>query len=166
MPRPMLKIPRQQMETYSILSATSSENKQKQMQAIDKMKLDRLLRKKRSKAYMEAMQSLDAGGHVHNQHKVEEIINAIKNEFPEVALVEIGLLLGIVAICYLGDSYEVHSLDITGSIVHHYKRGESMPYGLERARVIAMRGGFEFIEVYTDCLRAVSADGTVSVINC
>jgi hypothetical protein len=39
-----------------------------------------------------------------------------------------------------------------------------MPGGLEKARGIAMRGGYEFIEVYADCCRCVSSNGSVSVI--
>ena len=128
------------------------------------MKLNRLLRKSRSKEYMEAIHSLDAGGHIHNQKKVNDIISTIKGEFPEVELT--GILLGYVAICYLGKPYEVHTLDITGGIIEHYKAGHTLPNGLEKARSIAMRGGYEFIEVYADCCRAISSNGSVSVISC
>ena len=54
---------------------------------------------------------------------------------------------------------------MTGEIIEHYKSGQSLPGGLEKARSIAMRGGYEFIEVYSDCCRAVSSNGSVSVIN-
>ena len=129
---------------------------------MDKMKLDRLLRKTRSKEYMEALHKLDAGGHVHNQQKVNEIIDTIKNEFPEVEIS--GVLLGFVSICYLGNPYEVHTLDMTGQIIEHYKSGQILPGGLEKARSIALRGGYDFIEVYVDCCRCVSATGAVSVV--
>lgn len=132
------------------------------MQQIDKMKLDKLLRKARSKEYMDALHKLDAGGHVHNQDKVNEIISAIRKEFPEVEIS--GILLGCVSSCYLGKPYEVHILDIANEIVEHYKVGETLPNGLEKARSIAIRGGYDFIEVYVDCCRAISSDGTVSVI--
>lgn len=129
---------------------------------MDKMKLDRLLRKTRSKEYMETLHKLDAGGHVHNQQKVNEIIDTIKNEFPEVEIS--GVLLGFVSICYLGKPYEVHTLDMTGQIIEHYKSGQTLPNGLEKARSIALRGGYDFIEVYVDCCRCVSATGAVSVV--
>lgn len=166
MPKPILRKPDQQVRTNNILSAVSQENQQQKQQAqqISKMKLDRLLRRPRSKAYMEAMHKLDAGGHVHNQNKVNEIIDAIKNEFPEVEIS--GILLGCVALCYLGKPYEVHTLDMNQGIIEHYKTGETLPGGLEKARGIAMRGGYDFIEVYVDCCRAVSSNGTVSVIPC
>lgn len=164
MPRPMLRTPqKQEKQTQSILSATQNREQQKQTSQIDKMKLDRLLRKTRSKEYMDAIHRLDAGGHVHNRQKVDSIINTIRNEFPEVEIS--GIMLGIVSICYLGRPYEVHTLDITGQIIEHYKTGSALPGGLEKARGIAMHGGYDFIEVYVDCCRAVSSNGAVSVIS-
>lgn len=163
MPRPMLRSSQNQTQQNSILSTIYNERKEQQQQ-MDKMKLDMLLRKSRSKEYMEAIHKLDAGGHVYNQDKVNDIISIIKNEFPEVELS--GILQGYVAVCYLGEPYEVHTLDITGRIIEHYKEGQALPNGLEKARSIAMRGGYEFIEVYTDCCRAISSNGAVSVIPC
>ena len=165
MPKPMLRQPQTQQQTSSILSATQQNQAQKQQtQQMDKMKMDRLLRKKRSKEYMDAMHRLDAGGHVHNQNKVNEIIDAIRQEFPEVEIS--GILLGYVSICYLGRPYEVHTLDMTGQIIEHYKAGQALPGGLERARYIALRGGYDFVEVYVDCCRCISSNGTVSVVSC
>ena len=163
MPRPILKAPQTQTKSTTTLSATKQQSNQ-QTQQIDKMKLDRVLRQKRSKKYMDAIHRLDAGGHTHNQQKVNEIIAALRDEFPEVQLS--GILLGYVAICYLGHPYEVHTLDMTGEIIEHYKCNETLPGGLEKARSIALRGGYDFIEVYTDCCRAISHNGTVSVFSC
>ena len=126
------------------------------------MSLDRLLRKSRSKEYIDAIHQLDAGGHVHNKKEVNEIINTIKSEFPDVDIN--GVLLGFVAKCYLGAPYEAHTLDLVGEIIEHYKRGETLPGGLDKAKSIALHGGYDFIEVYTDCCRAISSNGSVSVI--
>ena len=167
MPRPMLRTPQTQTQTQAnnLLSATfNNQQRNQQHQQRDKMKMDRILRQSRSKAYMDALHKLDASGHVHNQNKVNEIINTIKSEFPEIELN--GILLGYVAICYLGKPYEVHTLDITGGIIEHYKAGHTLPNGLEKARSIAMCGGYDFIEVYVDCCRAISSTGAVSVISC
>ena len=165
MPRPILRTPQQnQTQTNNVLSATNNQEQKQQGQQIDKMKLDRLLRQTRSKEYMDALHKLDAGGHVHNQHKVNDIINVIRQEFPEVEIS--GILLGYVSMCYLGKPYEVHTLDLTGGIIEHYKAGNTLPNGLEKARSIAMRGGYDFIEVYVDCCRAISSNGNVSVISC
>ena len=112
---------------------------------------------------MDAICKLDAGGHVHNQEQVDKIINIIKSEFPEIEIS--GILLGYVAICYLGEPYEVHTLDVSGRIIEHYKSGQALPNGLEKARGIAMRGGYDFIEVYVDCCRAISSNGSVAVVS-
>lgn len=165
MPKPILNAVKQTaVKQNDILSAAGRQEQRGQQKQTDKMKLDRLLRRRRSKEYMDALHSLDAGGHVHNQDKVNEILHTIQNEFPEVELSE--MLLGYVSICYLGKPYEVHVLDVTGRIIEHYQAGQMLPDGLEKARGIAMRGGYEFIEVYIDCCRAVSANGAVSVIPC
>lgn len=162
MPRPILRPQETKLDTGISLNTRPAMKQDEKLSQNEKMKLDRLLRKPRSKAYMEAMHRLDAGGHVHNQKVVEEIVNTIKQEFPEVELS--GILLGYVAVCYLGKPYEVHTLDMTGSIIEHYKAGQILPGGLEKARSLAMRGGYDFIEVYVDCCRAISSNGSVSVI--
>ncbi len=160
MPRPLFR-PQQTQSAVSLNTRPQTQPKQELSQQ-EKMKLDRILRRPRSKAYMEAMHKLDAGGHVHNADKVNVIIEVIRNEFPEIELQ--GILLGFVSICYLGKPYEVHTLDMTGSIIEHYKAGQPLPGGLEKARSMALRGGYDFIEVYVDCCRAVSSSGRVSVI--
>ena len=158
MPKPILNSYQSQKQTQASHIMTSNL---KQPQ-IDKLSLDRLLRKSRSKEYMDAIHQLDAGGHVHNKKEVNEIINTIKSEFPDVDIN--GILLGFVAKCYLGAPYEAHTLDLVGEIIEHYKRGEMLPGGLDKAKSIALHGGYDFIEVYTDCCRAISSNGSVSVI--
>lgn len=158
MPKPILNSYQSQKQTQASHIMTSNL---KQPQ-IDKLSLDRLLRKSRSKEYMDAIHQLDAGGHVHNKKEVNEIINTIKSEFPDVDIN--GILLGFVAKCYLGAPYEAHTLDLVGEIIEHYKRGEPLPGGLDKAKSIALHGGYDFIEVYTDCCRAISSNGSVSVI--
>lgn len=158
MPKPILNSYQSQKQTQASHIMTSNL---KQPQ-IDKLSLDRLLRKSRSKEYMDAIHQLDAGGHVHNKKEVNEIINTIKSEFPDVNIN--GILLGFVAKCYLGAPYEAHTLDLVGEIIEHYKRGETLPGGLDKAKSIALHGGYDFIEVYTDCCRAISSNGSVSVI--
>ncbi len=159
MPRPMLHNNTQQAQ-LSRLSLTpprvrTSDPKQK-------MRLDRLLREPRSREYVALLKKLDAGGHVMNRQACQDIVDRIKAELPEVELE--GLLIGIVSRCYLGDDYEVHTLDLSGSIIEHYHRGQTLPNGMEKARALALHGSYAFIEVYTDCCRAISDDGSVSVV--
>ena len=163
MPKPLLN-PQKEREgkQQPLLSASKEQIKSKPSAQMSKLEQDRLLRKTRSKEYMEAMQKLDTGGHVHNKSAVQDIMDALAKEFPEINLPDI--LLGIVAPCYLGDPYEVHSVDIAGNITTHYKSGQPMPGSLEKVRGMVMNGGYILVEVYTDCCRAVSANGTVSVV--
>jgi hypothetical protein len=164
MPRPLLRT--QDVNDIKInITATPVQDNFQFTKQKDKLKLDRLLRTARSKTYMEALHKLDAGGHVHNKDKIDEIIKVIQDEFPEVEIEEIfSEFIGYVSKCYLGKPYEVHTLTVTGAIIEHYKSGNPLPDGLEKARTIAKRGGYEFIEVYTDCCRAISSNGSVSVI--
>lgn len=120
------------------------------------------LRQKRSAAYVEAMTKLDAGGHVHSRAATEALMEAIRNELPDIQID--ALPIGILAKCYLGDPYEVHTLDYSGSIVQHYKRGQPAPNGMERARSLARAGQYAFIEVYADKLIAVSALGQTAIV--
>ena len=145
MPKPMLRQLQVQTQTNTLLNAAQNQQPKQQVQQMDKMKLDRILRKTRSKEYMQALHKLDAGGHTHNQSKVNEIIDIIRNEFPEIEIS--GILLGCVSICCLGKPYEVHTLEMAEQIIEHYKEGQMLPSGLEKARSIAMRGGYDFIEV-------------------
>lgn len=163
MPRPMFRSP-EQKNSQNQQTQFLNTRQVRQTRQLSKMEIDRLLRKPRSKKYMEAIRRLDAGGHVTNQTKVNEMLAAIREEFPELELAQVSNLLGIVSKCYLGAPYEVHSLDVAGRIVEHYKAFYKMPGELEKARSLAIHGGYEFIEVYTDCCRAVSSSGQVSVI--
>ena len=162
MPKPLLRKPETQTQSNNILSATYTRENRQNAKQMNQMQLDRVLRKTRSKAYMDALAKLDAGGHTHNQKQIDDLMEVIRAEFPEVELE--GILLGFVSKCYLGDDYEVHTVDITGRIIEHYKKGHPLPGGLEKARSIAIRGGYAYIEVYVDCCRCVAENGTVSVI--
>ena len=160
MPRPMLHSEKSVKIDTSLNLGLHNETKVDTKKAT--MLQERLLRKKRSKEYMNALSKLDVGGHVHNQAVINEIRNAIREEFPDIDI--FGHLIGIVALCYLGEPYEVHTLDLTNNIVEHYERGQSLPQGMERARGLVLHGNYEYIEVYNDCCRAISTNGDVSVI--
>jgi hypothetical protein len=158
MPKPLLN--KTDVKTKS--SIFNIEQKKIQTPSISKDYIDKILRSKRSKDYMACFNKLDNGNATMNQQKVAEILAGIANEFPEVQLS--GFLLGYVSKCYLGDTYEVHTVNISGQIITHYKNGELLPDGMEKARSIAMNPAYIFIEVYTDCCRAISKSGLVSVV--
>lgn len=91
MPKPMLRRSQVQAQANTLLSAAQNQQQKQRTQQIDELKVDRPLRKPYSKEYIDAIHRLDAGGHVHSQHKVNEIMNTIRNEFlePEIS----GILL-------------------------------------------------------------------------
>lgn len=119
------------------------------------------LRQKRSPAYMAALQRLDAGAHVQNAAALQSLIDAIANEFPELAIDQRPM--GIIAKCFLGEPYEVHRCDLDGSIIEHFERFRQMPPLYERGRALATHGAYVLIEVYADSLRAIGRDGSVAV---
>lgn len=120
------------------------------------------LRQRRSKAYVDSMKKLDAGGHTANRQAVEDLLNAIQSELPEISIDHYPI--GIVAKCFLGHPYEVHTLDRTCSIIEHYKFSQPLPSQLDRARGLAVHPGYAFIEVYADKLIAVSENGETSIV--
>lgn len=150
------------MDRRSGLSLDRKEAGQTGGRTMSKSEMDRLLRKPRSKAYMEAMRKLDIGSHTINKAQQDEIIQILQEEFPEIQLE--GILIGIIAKCYIGPEYDVHTLSLAGGIIHHFHKGESMDPDLARARALAARGTYEFIEVYHDCCRCISANGSVAIV--
>ncbi len=160
MPRPILKT----NNTNKFSFESSQKSQSVKNLGIDMEDYNLMLRKKRSPKYVEILSSLDLKGLENNQAKINEIINEIHKELPEVKLYEVSVLLGIISKCYLGYPYEVHILDMEQNIVEHYKINEKLPAGMEKARNLALNQGYKFIEVYNDCCRAVSKNGQVSVI--
>ncbi len=120
------------------------------------------LRQKRSKSLLDQIGKIDAGHRHHDQQALDQLIAVIGAEFPDLTIEQRPL--GIVAKCYLGHPYEVHVCDLAGGIVEHFELGRSMSALFERARSLARHSTYSFIEVYADTLRAVSEDGSVSVI--
>ena len=130
---------------------------------LSKAELELRLRQKRSANYIRTMTQLDAGCHCQDPRAVEALIAAIQQELPEVTIEK--LPIGIVSRCFLGEDYEVHTLDRTGGIVQHYRRHQSLPPLLERARSLALHSQYLFVEVYVDSLVAIRSNGETSFIN-
>lgn len=159
MPRKLLN-----MSSNSSISLSSKESVKVNSSTVTSTgRIANILRKKRSKEYMSALNKLDIGDGKLKQTEIDQIINTIKSEFPEVNLN--GILKGYISKCYLGGTYEVHTLTFVLEILTHYHTGEVLPDDMERARSLAKKGMYEYIEVYSDCCRTVSESGDVSVIN-
>lgn len=118
------------------------------------------LRRKRTTSYLELFSELD----VHHQVNVnvDTIIAAIAREFSDIP--STNQLLGIVAKCYLDDMCDVHLLDRENKIMKHVQKTEQLPSSFDKARGLALHPSYLLIEVYPDCLRAVSLSGEVSVV--
>jgi hypothetical protein len=122
------------------------------------LELQERLRKGRNSSYMEVIGKLDTAIDVN----IDSILQQIEQEFSDVRLED--QLLGIVAKCYLGSDYDIHLLDRNQKIMQHLKRTNPLPAEFKQARSLAFHKQYAFIEVYPDCLRAVSLNGEVSVV--
>jgi len=123
------------------------------------------VRTARSRPYVEALSRLDTGTPGADLEKaVADLVEQIRGELGEIELNLPKQLVGIVARCYLGDPYEVHTLDLTHRIVHHYRSSEPLPGLLEQARGLALHPAYAFVEVYENLLVAIRRGGEVAVV--
>lgn len=130
--------------------------------------LEARLRQPRSAAYLTALTQMDSGGHVCDPQAVQTLLAALREEFPDLSIEDYPL--GIVAQCYLGAPFEVHTFDFgaevhPSNVVHHYKTFETLPAPLEAARSLALSPAYAFVEVYTDKLVPVATTHTVSIVS-
>ena len=124
--------------------------------------LRQALRRPRSAGYVTALGKMDVAGHQVDKAAQDTLVAAIAAEFPDLTIQQRPL--GIVCKCFLGSPYVVHICDLDLNIVEHFEHFRSMPQPYERARPLALHPSYAFIEVYADSLRAIAADGSVSVI--
>lgn len=114
--------------------------------------------KNRSREYINLFTSLDHSS-LSETGGMESLMAGIREEFGTAELQ--SLPQAIVAKCYLGNPYEVHTLDLGGQmIIHHYKKSESLPGHIEKARSLALHHAYSLVEVYTDKLIVVNEDGS------
>lgn len=109
---------------------------------------------RRSSRYVDAIGRLDAG--VVHDADVSEIAETVRAEFGPGASMPVGLL----ARCFLGAPYEVHTIDLTDLVVEHYELGRALPEPYARARRLALHPAYLAIEVYRDRLVCLREDGT------
>lgn len=121
---------------------------------------DRDILKKRSKKYFDLIAGLDAKT-LTDTKGMDDLMKAIREEFGTAELA--SLPLGIVAKCFLGHPYEVHTLDLSGSqIIKHYKIAETMEADFEKARTVARHNAYAMVEVYKDKMILIREDGTAT----
>jgi hypothetical protein len=120
----------------------------------------RLKSGRRSENYLRAIRTLDAAGSL-SAVEIDEFVDGVRREFAEKYHT---IPFGIVARCFLGEPFEVHTLALDGSIIDHYRRGQALPAALERARALAGSPAYLAVEVYPDRLVCVRADGSVVLL--
>lgn len=158
MPRPIINFERENNN----LNISSKNQSNFASFNLSDARIEKILRKKRPRALLDAIVSLDAGNQKITQNQIDKIKEIFKAEFPEVDLT--GILLGIAGKCYLGEEYEVHTLTDNLQIINHYKTGEKMTPEMEVSRSLANNQHYAYIEIYTNCIRAVDKNGNVAVI--
>lgn len=162
MPRPMIQRMSQQKSEVSTKLSMDMHQQQKQT-TISDVDAQRLLRKQRSKEYMDAMTRLDAGLHLDSESFVQEAMATIENEMPFISAIS-DSFVGLIAKCYLGEDFEVHIVDFITRELTHFRKGEPMPEKMERCRNIAQNPNYELIEVYEHSARLIGHDGSVSEV--
>ena len=130
--------------------------------------LEARLRQPRGAAYLAALTQIDSGGHVCGTAAVQSLLSALREEFPDLSIENYPV--GIVAQCFLGAPFEVHTFNFgaqvqPSNVVRHYKTFESLPAPLEAARALALNPAYAFVEVYTDKLVPVAPNHTVSILS-
>ncbi len=152
-------MPRQILNTKASIDIDINKNASSQLKS-GAVTSDRILLQKRSKKYIQTLTSLDLGALTATQG-FTELVEKLKTEFGELGITEYPL--GVVSKCYLGHPYEVHVLDLSGTqIIEHYKKGESLPPMLEKARNLALNNSYAMIEVYINKMILVKEDGTTT----
>lgn len=166
MPRPLFLNPQQnqksELQTENRLSATLKPE-EKQESRTNPVEIQRVLRKRRSAKYMEIMSKLDAGtGHI-SQHDIDEMIQAIRDEFPDIEIV--NNYCGSMAICHLPGNFDVHTLNPSDSSITHFREGYGFEAPLDKCRNLCQMSEYLFVEVYTNQFRAISPNGAVANIS-
>lgn len=119
---------------------------------------ERDLMRTRSRRYVSFLNGLDHKTLTSTQGW-NELMDLLQEEFGTAELS--SLPLGFVSKCFLGHPYEVHILDLSAAqIIHHYKINEPMPAMFEKARSIAKHDAYALIEIYTDKVCLIRADGS------
>ena len=164
MPKPILKSPQSQNTSLSALSATQTRhNRTSATLKTDPAQIQMILRKRRSPKYLDAIKKLDAAGRTSNKQLADEIVQAIKDEFPDLDIENI--LLGCMAICHLDDPLEVHTIEIADPTIVHIPRHYPLGEFLDKARSLAIIPDYLCIEIYSHELRAISKTGSVAIID-
>lgn len=148
------------------LTTTGRKPAQARGQRVNQVEVRRALQRRRSPAYMQALAHMDQLGNVQDPRQLQQLQAAVQAEFGQDVLQVPGFpqLQGLVGPCYLGGTYDVHTLDLALNIVQHFHADEALPAPLQKARALAACRSYAFIEVYTDFCCCVDEGGTVTIL--
>lgn len=168
MPRRMMLGNNQQSEGRLGQINTSAKGRTKQASSrTNQVQVRQALRKRRSSAYLDALARLDQLANIQNPAELQRVKDAVAAEFGSEVLRIPGFpsLVGIVAPCYLGGTFDVHTLDLALNIVHHYHSNEALPPELTKARSLAASRRYAFIEVYDSYCCCIEGNGVATIID-
>lgn len=167
MARLLLNSSTQTQETSLTSQSTVKSRSASSIIHLSEAALGARLRQPRSIEYLEALTQIDSGGHIHDSQAVDKLVTLLHQEFPDIAIEDFPL--GIVAQCYLGAPFEVHTFDFAAAlqisnVIRHYKTFETMPDLMEKARSLALNPAYAFVEVYTNKIIPVAFNRSVSIL--
>lgn len=165
MPRPLLfNTPQNQniQQPENRLSATMKSEDHTETRS-NGPSTQRALRKRRSQKYMDIMSKLDAGSGNISPRDIEDMIQAIREEFPDIEI--FNEYCGCMAICHLPGNFDVHILSPGSNCITHFGAGFGFETPLDSCRNLCRMPEYRFVEVYTNSLKAISANGAVANID-
>ncbi|MDR0513535.1 MAG: hypothetical protein LBG81_00025 [Coriobacteriaceae bacterium] len=104
----------------------------------------KMRRMRRSEELMEAMRQIDVQS---DPAMKKAIMEWVESEYDKRGG---GKLIGLFGKCYLGHPYCDHRMDLSGSIIEHFKADDPVPPPYKEARAYAASSAYAFIEVYDD----------------
>lgn len=160
MPKPMLFQTQVSSQANHRLDATLKPETTQETRTVA---CERVFRKRRSQKYIDAMSKLDAGsGHI-SQEDIDKMIEAIREEFPDIDIST--QFFGCMAVCHLGAPYEVHTLVPNENCIIHYHANYSFEAPLDKCRNLCLVPDYIFVEIYDQSFRAISKNGAVAQIS-
>lgn len=149
--------------------------------------LDRMLRKPRSRFYMDAVDAIDLlsvedeeiierllesmdeetaeeFSEMSTEELLEEIKASFQEEFESLPIEIESVLYGVLAKCRI-EGCDCHVISTEGKIIDHFKEQQALPTELEKGRILLGRyPQCKCVEVYSDCCRIISKDSSVQKV--
>ncbi|MBR5597298.1 MAG: hypothetical protein IKW30_07820 [Lachnospiraceae bacterium] len=150
----------------------------------EEQKIDKELKKPRSRAYMELFDAIDMlsatdeeiieqlkanmdedtadeFSNMTTEELLEEIRACFQEEFENLEIELESILCGVVSKCYI-EGCDCHAISPEGRLIDHFKEDQELPEELEKGRIVyKMYPQCRCVEVYNDCCRVIDTDSSV-----